>query len=344
MRIGRLVATQHRMPCMAGRRVWRAQSTLRWGSFQHVWRPLLLWVLLSLSAAPGTLWADSGAVLVVSTFDVNQPGAPGTMLSDTVRISNRGSEQLSVRVSPRAVDLLDDGQTRFGDAADPLWVGALSLSESQLTLPAGSSHDVIVHVAIPSDMPPDDYITGLIVTPVPTAREPIEVVNEIGALLPISVMGDRVRSLALVSHSIPQLTIGDSVTGTVRVKDTGTTMASPWLEASVVNSILGDQVADIQLHDQVRVAPGASRDLSYTWNAGITAGKFRVPVRVFYNRDNATSAEIDLEEEIWLVHPLILGAVVVLLLGAIAASLMVIRRKRGYLWPLFGRTRPEPVR
>jgi hypothetical protein len=301
-------------------------------------------VLLSLTVAPGTLWADSGAVLVVSTFDVDQPAAPGTTLSRTVRITNRGADPVTVQVSPRAVDLLDDGQTRFGQTADPLWAGAMSLSVSQMTLPAGSSQDVIVNVAVPSDMPPDDYLTGLMVAPAPAAQGAIQVVNAIGALLPISVMGDRIRTLELVSHSIPPFTIGDSVTGTVRVKDTGTTLVSPWLEANVVDSIMGGQVADIQLRDQVRVGPGTSRDLSYTWNAGITAGKFRLPVRVFYNRDNATSAEIDLEEEVWLVHPYILGALALLLVCAVGGSLIVVRRKRGYLWPLFARARANPVR
>lgn len=295
--------------------------------------PILWATLLLLLVAAPALSADSGATVVVSTFEVDEPSPPGSVLDRSVRVTNLGPEPLNVQLSLRAVELLDDGQTRFGDGPDPLWAGDLTLSATQMSIPAGSSRDAVVHVAIPADMPPDDYITGLLVAPVPPAQAPVRVVNAIGALIPISVAGDRVRMLQLADHSLPSFVIGDQVTGHVRVTDVGTTLVSPWLEAGVVDSLMGTQVADIQVRDQARIGPGASRDLAYTWAAGLTAGKFRVPVRVFYNRDNSTTAEIDVEEELWLIHPAVLAAAIALALAAVGASLYVIRRKRGYLWP-----------
>jgi hypothetical protein len=97
-----------------------------------------------------------------------------------------------------------------------------------------------------------------------------------------------------------------------------------------MDGFTGAQVADIQVGEKPRVGPGTSRDLTYTWNAGVTVGKFRVPVHVFYNHVNNTSAEIDVEEEIWLVHPLILAGVGAVVLGAIGTSLYVVGRRRGF--------------
>ncbi len=308
-------------------------GTVLWATYV----PLLSALLLALVAVPRPASADSGAALVVSTFDTDEPAAPGATLSHTVRVSNRGAEPLTVQVTPHAVDLLDDGETHFEEAADPMWAGAMTLSESELTVPAGSWRDVVVRVTIPATTPPDDYITGVLVAPVPAVDGPMRVVNAIGALIPISVMGDRVRSLELVDHALPPFVIGDQVTGTVRVKDTGTTLVSPWLEAGVVDCLRGSQVADLQIHDQTRVGPGASRDLSYTWHAGVVAGKFRVPVRIFYNRDDNTSAELDLEEEVWLIHPAVLMGSAVLVAVLTAGAVALSRRKGGHWWPPFGR-------
>jgi hypothetical protein len=141
-------------------------------------------------------------------------------------------------------------------------------------------------------------------------------------LLPVTVQGDRQRSLALVEHHLPRLVIGDQVTGTVRVANTGTTFAAGWLEADVVNALTGSHVDNIQVRDRTRVAPGLSRTFTYTWHAGVTAGKFAVPVRVSYNRADAIVADVTVTEEVWLVHPFVLvgiGATLTVgLLGALA--------------------------
>jgi hypothetical protein len=297
---------------------------------------LLLLASATLAAGMATrvVQADgSPAVLVVSTFDSEESAPPGATLSRTIRVSNRGADPLTVNLAPREVELLDDGQTRFGDTPDPLWASALTVSTPQTTVGPGSWQDVTVRVAIPPDMPPDDYITGVLVAPVPPPASPVLVVNAIGALVPIAVSGDRVRTLELVSHSLPLVVIGDSVSGSVRVRDTGTTLVSPWLEANIVDELTASQVASIRVSDPARIGPGASRDLAYTWSAGLTAGKFRVPVHVFYNHDNSTTAQIDVEEELWLVHPALLAIPGLVLLGAVGGGLLLVRRKRGYLWP-----------
>ncbi|MBV9354941.1 MAG: hypothetical protein JO023_05385, partial [Chloroflexi bacterium] len=238
-------------------------------------RPLTLAAVVGLLGPGRTIAAGSGVDLVVSTFDVEQPAAPGSSVVRSVRVTNRGLGPLTVRLEPRAVQLLDDGKTEFADTEDPLWAGHVTLSVDELTLAAGAGQDVSVQVAIPEDMPPDDYLLGLLVTPVPGTPTTMQVINSIGTLISIDVAGDRLRSLELVSHSLPPFVVGDQVTGTVRVKDTGTTLVSPWLEATAADALFGHQLADIQVRDQNRIGPGTSRDLSYTWNAGIVAGRFR---------------------------------------------------------------------
>ncbi len=168
------------------------------------------------------------------------------------------------------------------------------------------------------------------------ARGHLDVVNEVAALIPISVEGDRLRLLELVEHHLPTVVIGDQVAGTIRVKNTGTTLVSAWVEADVRNAFTGEPVANIQVQDRTRVASGASRDFVYRWESGVTGGWFSVPARVTYNRDNSTTAQLDIEERVWVIHPYVVAlAVSALLFGLL--TLFVGRRR----WA--ARNPPQPA-
>lgn len=276
-------------------------------------------VLLATTALPAL-----AAEISVATFDEDRPAPAGSTVERTVRVANHDDDELVVLLAPRGVELLDDGATRLLPGEDPRWEGRITPAEPRLVVPPRGSADVRVKIAIPGDLDPDEYLIAIVVSPL-ASRAGMVVATEAVALLAITVQGDRQRSLELVEHRAPRIVVGDHADGQVRVVNTGKTLVNAWIEASVVNAFTGSRVAVIQVHERTRVAPGASRDLSYTWQAGITGGRFRVPVRVSYNRTNATTAELDVEEELWLIHPAFL--VVVAALGLVVVGW--IARPRG---------------
>ncbi len=296
------------------------------GRFVRNFLVLSLLVPLTLVLTPGPASADTQ--LGVATFDDERPAVPGTTVARDVRVSNLGDTELRVRVEARGIDLLDDGATRVLDAEDPRWMGQVTIAQPDVVVPPHDTTTVPIVVAIPSDAPPDDYLLGIAVIP-QVVGDGIRIVNSIGVLLPISVQGDRVRSLELVEHQLPRFVVGDEVTGTVRIKNTGTTFAAAWLEAHVDNELTGANTAMVQLRGRTRVAPDTTRTLSYTWASGITAGRFRVPVHVFYNLSNSSTTELLGEDEVWVIHPLLLTmSAALLLLGAISAFGVLRRRAR----------------
>lgn len=115
------------------------------------------------------------------------------------------------------------------------------------------------------------------------------------------------------------------------MKNTGTTLVSAWVEADVGNAFTGEPVAHIQVQDRTRVASGASRDFAYTWESGVTGGWFTVPARVTYNRDNATTTQLDVEEHVWLIHPYLVALTMGLLLVGLLA--LVLGRRRAVRQP-----------
>lgn len=279
--------------------------------------------LAALLLHAGTASAES--VLAVSTFDDNRPQAAGTTAVRSVRLSNLSDQPLELSVLPRAIDLLNDGQTHVGADEDPRWAGLIEISPSSLTLAGRTSQEVSVRITIPYDIPPDDYVLGVVVTTKPVGPG-IHVVAEVAALVPISVEGDRPRYLELIGHQLPNLIIGDQVSGTIRVGNPGATLVSAWLEADVHNAWTGQSVANIQQRDHIRVAAGASRDFAYTWQSGVTAGLFTIPARVTYNHTNATTAQLDVEDSVWLIHPYFVALAVSLLLFALLAVATIRRR------------------
>ncbi len=122
--------------------------------------------LVGLMLLASSVHADSQ--LAVATFDDQRPEQPGTTVTRSLGVSNVGDEPMTVRIQPRGVDLLDDGQTQIRDQEDPLWAGLVRVATPELSLPRGSSREVQLSIAIPNDIPPDWYILGVVVSPMPS--------------------------------------------------------------------------------------------------------------------------------------------------------------------------------
>jgi hypothetical protein len=290
------------------------------------------------------IWASpvhADAQIAVATFEDTRPEQPGSTVTRSLRVSNLGEQQLRLRIAPRGVDLLDDGQTHIRDGEDPRWSGLIQISEPELDLAPHGHRDVELKISLPRAIAPDEYILGVVVSSLPLG-DGTRVINEIGALLPLSIAGDRIRSLEIIDHTLPQFIIGDSVTGSIRVRNPGTTLVSGWVEADVLDAFSGEHRDQVQVLTRSRVAPGTTREFTYTWQAGITAGKFRVPARIGFNRDNTTTAQLGVQEEVWLIHPVIIALAVAL----VALALLLVwnwrRRRARSAPPAIARPRVRP--
>jgi hypothetical protein len=279
-------------------------------------------VLASCVAAAAFLFhvgaTSADTLIAVSTFEDNRPQAVGTTAVRVIRLSNLSDVPLELTIQPRSIDLLNDGQTHVGDGEDPRWTGRIDISPQSLTLEGRTSQDVSVNIAIATDVPPDDYVLGVVASTNPLGSG-IHVVAMVAALVPLSVEGDRLRFLELIDHQLPTFVIGDHVSGTIRVGNPGTTLVSAWLEADVNNAFTGQPVANIQARDKTRVGAGSSRDFTYTWEPGVIAGWFTIPARVTYVRNNATTAQLDVQDHVWLIHPYFVALAPTLLLFALLA-------------------------
>ena len=253
--------------------------------------------------------------IAVSTFPEDGPALPGTTVQRKVRVTNRAPEELTVHVAHRGIQLLDDGKTQILQDDTSPWASSMEIDPADFTLPGMGARDVTLRLAVPTDVPPDDYLLAVGVTSVPAGGGGITAAVEIGALVSVNVPGDRVRSVAVIAHDLPSFVLGDHVTGRVRTRNTGAGLVTVWVDGAVRNAMTGEQVAQLGTRDRSQIAPATARDLEYTWASGITVGRFDVPVHVLYNQRDATTGEVDLDESVWVIHPAILLGLIVLVLA-----------------------------
>lgn len=135
-----------------------------------------------------------------------------------------------VTVKSEGINLGDNGTTAFTGRSDPLWAGRAAFPPGDITIPAQHFVDLSVLVHMPTQIGPDLYYIGFLVSPVPTVSGEVVVINQIGAFLTIDVPGPRVRALSADLTTtgfnwgpihINTLVIGDHVNGKLMVHNIG---------------------------------------------------------------------------------------------------------------------------
>ncbi|MBV8301714.1 MAG: hypothetical protein JOY68_07310 [Candidatus Dormibacteraeota bacterium] len=132
---------------------------------------------------------------------------PGETAPVPIRVVNPGPSPVAVRVTGQGVNLGDDGHVSFTGEPDPRWDGRTTFPSGVLTVPAQGFLDVSVSVHMPSDISPDLYYVGFLVTPVAQSTGSVVVVNQIGAFFTINVPGPRLRELT-ADLDVPGFQVG----------------------------------------------------------------------------------------------------------------------------------------
>jgi hypothetical protein len=155
---------------------------------------------------------------------------PGETAAIPIRVLNPGASPVTVTVKSEGINLGDNGTTAFTGKSDPLWAGRAAFPPGDITIPAQHFVDLTVIVHMPSQIGPDLYYIGFLVSPVPTVSGEVVVINQIGAFLTIDVPGPRVRALSADLTTIGfnwgpihinTLVVGDHVDGRLTVRNIG---------------------------------------------------------------------------------------------------------------------------
>ncbi len=155
---------------------------------------------------------------------------PGETAAIPIRVLNPGMSSVTVTVRSEGITLGDNGMTSFTGRPDPMWAGRTAFPPGDIPIAAQHFVDLSVTVHVPTQIDPDLYYIGFLVSPVPTVSSGVVVINQIGAFLTINVPGPRVRSLSAELTTtgfnwgpihIDTLVLGDHVDGRLTVRNTG---------------------------------------------------------------------------------------------------------------------------
>jgi len=170
---------------------------------------------------------------------------PGESAAIPIRVLNPGSSPVTVTVKSEEITLGDNGTTSFTGKPDPLWAWRTAFPPGDITIPAQHFVDLTVTVHMPTQIGPDLYYIGFLVSPVPQVSDEVVVINQIGAFITINVPGPRVRALSADLSTIgfnwgpihiSTLVIGDRVDGKLTVRNIGPSSVLFYGENDVTSS------------------------------------------------------------------------------------------------------------
>jgi hypothetical protein len=203
-------------------------------------------VPLSVAAAPSpTASLDGPRSIAVSVPPDPVTLHPGDSAAIPIRVLNPGSAPVAVTVKSEEISLGDNGTTSFTGKPDPLWAGRTAFPPGEIAVPAQRFVDLTVTVHVPTQIGPDMYYIGFLVSPVPQVSGEVVVINQIGAFLTIDVPGPRVRALAADLSTtgfnwgpihINTLVVGDRLDGKLTVHNVGPSSVLFYGENDVTSS------------------------------------------------------------------------------------------------------------
>lgn len=280
----------------------------------------LVALVLMLGVAPLARAASSDIAISFPADPIRiEPGGSTTVV---LRVANVGKKPIRVALSASQVKLMDNGRTQFLPQPDPLFAGSTRITPERVQLDAGESKGVKVQITAPKELRPDDYFLGILATPdVPAGQ--IRTVNAVGALIVLSVPGDRKTGLAAEFVDLPGLVWAKDVNAVVRVRNTGKNSLK-FTTDSQISGFVAPRPKDVR--EVPHLLPrGLSRDVPVHWSSWLGIGRYTVRTVILYNKTSQSSAQVVLTRTVWVVSPwwLALPAAII-----VVVVLLVWRRSR----------------
>lgn len=230
-------------------------------------------------AIPTQAFADGEVTWTVRTGD-NGFGAqrnsfsysinPGNELSDSIVITNRGTEPLDLGIYAADGFTNEDGQLDLNDAgATPTGIGAWVHGESdQLHIDPGTSVDYPFTVSVPDNATPGDYVGGVLTSLTSSAdTSQFDTDRRLGIKIALRVSGDLNPSIAVEntqlnwSGSLNPFAGGDA-TLSYTIRNTGNTVIAA-LHGTDVSGPFGLFSSEVEAEDDLpQLLPGETWDVA----------------------------------------------------------------------------------
>ena len=230
-------------------------------------------------AIPTQAFADGEVTWTVRTGD-NGFGAqrnsfsysinPGNELSDSIVITNRGTEPLDLGIYAADGFTNEDGQLDLNEAgATPTGIGAWVHGESdQLHIDPGTSVDYPFTVSVPDNATPGDYVGGVLTSLTSSAdTSQFDTDRRLGIKIALRVSGDLNPSIAVEntqlnwSGSLNPFAGGDA-TLSYTIRNTGNTVIAA-LHGTDVSGPFGLFSSEVEAEDDLpQLLPGETWDVA----------------------------------------------------------------------------------
>nr|WP_300149320.1 DUF916 domain-containing protein [Propionicimonas sp.] len=195
---------------------------------------------------------------------------PGTELSDSIVITNRGSESLELGIYAADGFTNDDGQLDLQEAvATPTGVGGWVHGEGdRLSIDPGTSVEYPFTVSVPENATPGDYVGGIL-TSLTSSSDASQVNTDrrLGIKIALRVSGDLAPSIAVEntrldwSGSMNPFAGGDA-TLSYTIRNTGNTVIAA-LHGTDVTGPFGIFPSEVKAEDDLpQLLPGETWDVS----------------------------------------------------------------------------------
>jgi hypothetical protein len=261
---------------------------------------------------------------------------PGSTIERRFEISNSTPDTSTVEVYTSAAGIVDGtflGEP--GHSSNDL-SSRTSLAESSMVIPAHSTGVNTITVSIPGDAAPGEQYAALWVEARSASGNTIETVNRVGIRMYVSVGGSNPPA---TSFTIDSLTASRKANGSAAVTATISNTGGRAIDAAELKRVGASLTAGPYASDEgVTIAPGDSGRLTVVLNDDIDTGPWDAAVTV-------TSGTLEMQSQAALTFPdsgtgdsvvaevttnhgSIWGIGIALVLLAIAAALVLIRRSR----------------
>lgn len=195
---------------------------------------------------------------------------PGNELSDSIVITNRGSESLELGIYAADGYTNEDGQLDLNEAgATPTGVGAWVHGEGDhLSIDPGSSVEYAFTVSVPDNATPGDYVGGIL-TSLTSSSDASQVNTDrrLGIKMALRVSGDLAPGIA-VENAQPDWAgsmnpfAGGDATLSYTIRNTGNTVIAA-LHGTDVSGPFGIFSSEVQAEDDLpQLLPGETWDVT----------------------------------------------------------------------------------
>lgn len=298
--------------------------------------PFLIFVAL-LSGRGVLTYAQEGSGITVIPASIEKPADPGTVLTEKLKITNESSEDREYYLYKKDIKgveaggvpvFAEEGAERTGFEMTE-WI---VLPGDKITIPAHQSIDIDVTINVPKEASPGSHFSGVFVSlEPPHLRETGAGVGyEVASIISIRISGDINDTARIRSLSTGKLIYGSKhVDFVARVENQGNILIRP-RGPITITSMFGKKETFTVNDSLAGVFPGASRDLSFTWDSeGVGFGKYEAVLALVYDGKDGQKT-IDTTHTFWVfptkILLTILGGFLAVVIGGYLLTKYYIRQ------------------